>query len=64
MRVLKLRQVLEITGLSRSTLYLYIKNRQFPSPIKLGPKRVGWIEEEVNSWLGKLIQFRNASKCT
>lgn len=60
MRVLKLRQVLDVTGLSRSTLYLYIKNQQFPVQVKLGPKRVGWIEDEVINWIGKRIQFRNS----
>lgn len=61
MKVLRLRQVLEITGLSKSTLYLYIQNREFPTQVQLGPKRVGWIEEEVQGWIKRKIQFRDTS---
>ncbi len=61
MKILRLRQVLEVTGLSRSTLYLYIQNRQFPSQIQLGPKRVGWVEDEVYSWIKGRINFRDSN---
>jgi len=43
--------VSELTGLPRSTLYLYMKNDQFPKPVKLGVRSVGWIKEEVDEWL-------------
>ena len=51
MRVLRLREVLERVGLSKSTLWRLIKARQFPRPINLGPRAVGWIEEEVDEWI-------------
>jgi prophage regulatory protein len=51
MKILKIREVLELTGLSRSALYLYIQNEQFPRQIKLGPRRVGWVEDEVVDWV-------------
>ena len=60
MKILRLRQVLELTGLSRSTLYLYIQNQQFPSQVRLGPKIVGWVEDEVSNWIGERIQIRNS----
>lgn len=61
MKILRLKQVLEITGLSRSTLYLYIQHQQFPSQIQLGPKRVGWVEDEVVGWIKNRIRFRDAN---
>lgn len=61
MKILRLRQVLEITGLSRSTLYAYIQKAEFPGQVKLGPKRVGWIEDEVIGWIKERIRFRNHS---
>lgn len=51
MQVLRFRMVKEMTGLPRSTLYLYMKNNHFPRPVKLGVRSVGWIKEEVDTWL-------------
>lgn len=44
----------------RSTLYLYIKNNQFPKPIKLGIQSVGWIQEVVEQWLRQRMELRDA----
>lgn len=51
MQILRLPEVSRLTGLPRSTLYLYIKNNQFPKPIKLGVRSVGWVSDEVEHWL-------------
>lgn len=60
MRILRLKQVLDITGLSRSTLYLYMSRQQFPNQVKLGPKIVGWIDEEVENWISSRVNQRRA----
>ncbi len=49
--VLRRRQVEERTGLSRSTLYHYIKLGNFPKPMALGPRVVGWLESDVQAWI-------------
>ena len=54
--ILRLPQVIARTGLSRSTIYLRISKGQFPKPISLGGRAVGWIEEEINSWLDEQIR--------
>jgi len=59
MKILRLRQVITLTGFSRSTLYRYIQNQQFPPQVRLGPRIVGWPEDEVNDWIREKIQFRN-----
>ena len=59
MKILSLKQVLEVTGISRSTLYLYMQNHQFPIQVRLGPNIVGWVEDEVIDWIRGRIQFRN-----
>lgn len=51
--------VSELTGLPRSTLYLYMKNDQFPKPVKLGIRSVGWIKEEVDEWLRQRKNLRD-----
>lgn len=45
-----------ITGLSRSTIYLRIEEGNFPSSVSLGGRAVGWVGEEVNDWLNQQIE--------
>ena len=57
--VLKLPFVIQKTGLSRSTIYSLISKKEFPDPIKLSQRSVGWVESEVESWLEtKLLSTR------
>ena len=58
MRILRLPAVSELTGLPRSTLYLYMNKGLFPKPIKLGLRSVGWIQDEVNQWLRQKMESR------
>ena len=51
MRVLRLDEVVARVGLSKSTLWRYIDEGDFPSPIKLGPRASGWIEHEIDEWI-------------
>ncbi|HDZ38468.1 MAG TPA: AlpA family transcriptional regulator [Marinobacter sp.] len=51
MKVLRLAEVQDKTGLARSTLYKYINAGTFPRPICLGGRSVGWIDSEVHEWL-------------
>jgi prophage regulatory protein len=49
-RILRLNDVLQITGYSRAALYRELK-RGFPKPIKLGKTRcIGWPIEVINDW--------------
>ncbi|PCJ51082.1 MAG: AlpA family transcriptional regulator [Gammaproteobacteria bacterium] len=54
-RILRLPAVKELTGLSRSTIYLRVSKNEFPAPISLGGRAVGWLEESVNNWLEEKI---------
>lgn len=60
-KLLKLKTVMEVTGLGRSTLYNYINQGQFPRPVSLGERGVAWIESEVEDWIQKRIRQRNFS---
>ena len=55
-RILRLAQVIDRTGLSRSTIYLGMKNNDFPKPINLGIRCVGWPESEIDTWIFDRIQ--------
>jgi prophage regulatory protein len=54
--------VQEKTGLSRSTIYEKMKSGSFPTPVKLGPRAVGWVETEVDAWLEDRIAHHRGLK--
>ena len=54
--ILRRPQVEARTGLSRSTLYQYIQDGHFPRPVSLGPRAVGWLESDVNTWIEARVQ--------
>jgi len=51
MKVKRIKWVMEVTGLPRSTLYHYMKLSRFPKSIKLGERSVGWFEDDVLDWI-------------
>ena len=53
--ILRLPAVKTRTGLSRSTIYLRLSQGTFPRPVSLGGRAVGWVEEEIQSWLAERI---------
>jgi prophage regulatory protein len=55
--ILRLRDVLKRTGLSRSTLYNRIANGEFPHQISLGGRAIGWFKGEVEDWINKRVQL-------
>ena len=52
-RVLRLPAVLELVGISRSSLYALIGAGDFPRPLKLGKRAVGWRAETVDAWISR-----------
>ena len=59
MRILRLKDVIEKTGLARSTIYKYVEAGTFPKPIPLGGRSVGWVDSEVHEWIVSAIQERD-----
>jgi prophage regulatory protein len=60
-RIQRLPEVKAITGLSRSTLYDAMARGDFPRPIKLGLRAVGWDASEVVEWLESRKAMREAA---
>ena len=55
--ILRRPQVQQRTGLSRSTLYQYIKDGEFPRSIALGPRSVGWLESDITDWITERVRI-------
>lgn len=58
MKIHRIKQVIAITGIPRSTIYKYISENRFPKSIPLGPRSVGWLDSEISEWLQKQIEKR------
>ncbi|WP_318454460.1 helix-turn-helix transcriptional regulator [Photobacterium leiognathi] len=56
--ILRLPEVQERTGLSRSSIYNYMEKNKFPKSISLGERAVGWLESEIESWISNKVQER------
>lgn len=54
--ILRRPQVEQRTGLSRSTLYQYIKDGDFPRPVRLGLRAVGWLESDISDWIAARVK--------
>lgn len=70
MRIIRLKEVMNTTGLARSTIYRYIRDGIFPKPISLAPRgigvpdtrSVGWLHSEVHEWILARIEERNRAE--
>ncbi|MDP9421506.1 MAG: AlpA family transcriptional regulator [Pseudomonadota bacterium] len=56
-RILRLKTVLDRTGLSRSTLYRKVENGTFPAQVQIAARCVGWRESAVNEWIRNPILY-------
>ncbi len=58
-RILRIRTVLNRTGLSRSTLYRKIADGSFPRQLKIGEHSAGWKESAINRWIDNPSEYVN-----
>lgn len=59
--ILRRPAVTRKTGLASSSLYAAIARGEFPKPIKLGERSVGWLSREVDAWIEARAAKRDES---
>jgi prophage regulatory protein len=57
-RMLRLPSVLERVGVSRSTLWSWVREKRFPPPVRLGLRAVAWRSTEVDAWIASRTEAR------
>lgn len=60
-KILRLRAVQDLTGLSRSMTYLLMKQGDFPKSISLGARAVGWLESDIQAWIESRVSRKQAA---
>ncbi len=59
-RIFRRRDLPAVTGLGLSTIYELIAAGDFPKPIKLGRRAVGWPEAEIDAWRDARVAERDS----
>ena len=55
LRVIRLPEVKQRTGLSRSSIYRLMAEASFPQSCKLGERIIAWVEADIEKWLAEKI---------
>ncbi len=50
-RLIRLKEVIRMTGLSRSSIYAYIARGKFPAQIRISERCVAWSLNDLELWL-------------
>lgn len=56
---IKLKELIKLTGLSRSHIYSLAQQGKFPKPVKLSERSSAWVESEVQEWIESRIKARD-----
>lgn len=59
MKLIRIKEVMDRTGLGRSTVYKYMNLGLFPKSVNLTTRAVAWVESEVEAWIQKGIERRD-----
>ena len=55
--LIRLREVMKITGFGRSQIYKLINIGEFPKQIQISPGSVAWLESELETWMKERIRL-------
>jgi prophage regulatory protein len=60
-RLLRLKNVRDLTGLSPATIWRKERAEEFPRRVKIGSTAVAWLESEIVDWIAAQVAARDAS---
>ena len=61
-RLLRLPDVIRLTGLARSSIYDATRASTFPKPVPLCGRNVAWVSTEVAQWIADRIAARGGAQ--
>lgn len=61
-RLLKLKEVIALTGLSKSTIDRKEKDNTFPKRVTLGSRWIAWPESKIKAWVQAAIEATGETK--
>ena len=61
-RILRLPEVCQVTGLKRAMIYRLQQRNSFPQSVKITDHAVGWVDAEVQAWVAQRIAARQRGR--
>ncbi|WP_429151323.1 helix-turn-helix transcriptional regulator [Aeromonas veronii] len=58
MKLIKLKEVIEMTTLSKATIYRLMSKGAFPRAAPLGARTVAWKQSDVIEWIDSKVSAR------
>ena len=59
MRLMRLEEVCETTGIKKTTVYKLIGEGVFPKPVSIGDRAVRWVSGEIDAWIMARMEERD-----
>ena len=59
--ILRLPTVCSRIGYCRSSIYNLVASGEFPKPIRLGPRAIGWLESDIEQWIASRVEVSRQS---
>jgi prophage regulatory protein len=63
-RIVRLKELVFRSGLGRSSIYEMVSTGDFPAPVQIGERAIGWIESEFEAWLNAKAAQRDAIRAS
>lgn len=54
-KLIRMRAVMEMTGMAKASIYRLAADGTFPKPIKLSERSSAWVEADVAAWIQSRI---------
>lgn len=54
-KIIRMKDAKDLTGLSRSSIYLAMNAGTFPKAIKLGARSMGWLLADIQAWIDSRV---------
>ena len=55
-KLIRLSSVIDLTGLSKSSIYKQIQERTFPAQVHIGTRSVAWLQSDVENWIRHCVR--------
>lgn len=53
-QLINITQMCKLLNKGRTTLFCWVRDGQFPQPLRVGNKTLGWTTEQYKNWLAQL----------
>ncbi len=52
-KFLRIKDVMDKTGIAKSTIWLWVREEKFPKPIKISPRITVWENDKIDEWMSR-----------